>query len=414
MNILESIRVALRGLAANKLRAGLTMLGVIIGVTAVVALLSIGQGAQAAITQQIQGIGSNLIFVIPGAYQQGGIRAALGSAGTLTLEDAEALSAPQNAPNVRSVAPVVASNMQVVFESENVNTLITGTTPDWLPVRNFRLRSGRFIEKEDVDTLARVAVLGSLTAQNLFHGGDPIGRTIKIQRVPFRVVGILEERGGSSFMGGSQDDLILIPITTAQARLLGVRIAPGGGRRVTSIYASAVNENRIPAALEEITLILRQRHKIQYEDDDFTVMSQQDILGAFDQITSILTIFLGAIAAISLLVGGIGIMNIMLVSVTERTREIGLRKAVGAKRRDILAQFLIEAIVLSVVGGLVGVLLGIGAAKTVDATGAMQTVVSLQSITLAVGFSVAVGLVFGIYPAVRAARLNPIDALRYE
>ncbi len=409
MNIIESVRIALRGLSANKMRSGLTMLGIIIGVGAVIALLSIGQGAQAAITEQIRGIGSNLIFVVPGAVQQGAVQLARGSAATLTFEDAEAIADPANCPHVAAVAPLLSRSAQVVYGRNNINTSIRGTTPELQFIRNYLVREGHFLEQRDLDTMARVAVLGSIAAEELFEGANPIGQVIKVQRIPFRVIGVLEEKGGT----GLEDDVVIIPITTAY-RLLGGWAAPGGGRRVTVINISAVDEDGIDAAIEEIAWLLRERHKIRYQEDDFTVMSQKDILGAMTQITTILTIFLGAIAAISLLVGGIGIMNIMLVSVTERTREIGIRKAVGAKRRDILMQFLIEAVVLSVAGGLTGILLGVGISKLVGMTGQIITVVSPGSVLLAIGFSVAVGLFFGIYPARRAAALNPIDALRYE
>ncbi len=417
MNVIQSIQVALSGLAANKLRSSLTMLGIIIGVGAVIALLSIGQGAEAAITSEIQGIGSNLIVVIPGSLQQGGGRPAqaLGAAPSLTLEDAEALADPRNVPHAASVAPLVNRRAQVVYAGENVNTEINGVTPSYQQARNWGAVRGRFITQTDLDTMARVAVLGQLPADDLFQGADPIGQVIRIQQIPFRVVGILEERGGGGFFGFSEDDRIMIPITTAQSRLIGSRSVRGGERLVNAINVSATNEADIDRAIEEITLTLRRRHNIDIgAEDDFTIFTQQDLLGAFNQITTILTLFLGAIAAISLLVGGIGIMNIMLVSVTERTREIGIRKAVGAKRRDILAQFLIEAIVLSVVGGFVGILLGAGTAQIVNSFDVITTVISPQAVMLAVGFSVAVGLFFGIYPAWRAAQLNPIEALRYE
>lgn len=417
MNIVESIRVALDGLAANKLRSILTMLGIIIGVGAVIALLAIGQGAGAAITSEIQGIGSNLIVVIPGSVEQGGGRPAqaLGTAPSLTLEDAYALADPRNVPHAAGVAPVLNSRAQVVYGGENTNTEIYGVTPAYQQVRSWDLVRGRFITQTDLDTLARVAVLGQLPAEELFNGADPIGEVIRIQQVPFRVVGVLAERGGGGFFGFTEDDRIMAPITTAQSRLLGARSVRGGERLVTVINVSATGEADIDRAIEEITVTLRRRHDVELgEDDDFSLFTQQDLLGAFNQITTILTLFLAAIAAISLLVGGIGIMNIMLVSVTERTREIGIRKAVGAKRRDILAQFLIEAVVLSVIGGLIGILLGAGIAQLVNTFDVITTVVSPQAVTLAVGFSIAVGVFFGIYPAWRAAQLNPIEALRYE
>jgi putative ABC transport system permease protein len=421
MSVIESIRVALQGLAANKLRSSLTMLGIVIGVGAVIALLALGEGTQAAITEEIQGIGSNLIFIMPGSEQGHGPGATRSAADTLTLADAEAIAAPGNIPGVVAVAPEFNNNADVVYGSESINATITGTTPDYPLVRSSAPETGEFFTEQNNTTMARVAVLGHQTAEDLFGGSDPLGRTIKINpstssgqsRVHFRVIGVMEEKGGG--MGGNVDSTVFIPITTAQRKLFGGRATSGTSWKVSTISVALVSGETIDAATEEITWLLRQQHKIQPgEDDDFSVMSQEDILGMAEQITGILTIFLGAIAAISLLVGGIGIMNIMLVSVTERTREIGIRKAVGAKRRDILMQFLIEAVVLSVIGGLLGILLGAGIAVLVEQSGLMTTVISAEAMLLATGFSVAVGLFFGIYPSMRAARLHPIEALRYE
>ncbi len=415
MNLLESTRVALHSLGANKLRSTLTMLGIIIGVGAVIALLSVGQGAGAAITSQIQGIGSNLIFVFPGQSSQAGVRAALGTASTLTLADSAALEESSCCPDIAEVAPIYSRSAQVTAGGNNTNTTVTGTTPSYETVRNFHAARGRFFDTRDLDTAARVAVLGTMTAKTLFGNQDPVGQPIKINRVPFKVIGIMEEKGGTSSFGSSQDDVIIMPITSAQRRLFGSAAQTASGApRVTMITISATSEKQMNPAMSQITQVLRQRHKIIYQQDDFTVISQKDILGVLNQITDILTIFLGSIAAISLLVGGIGIMNIMLVSVTERTREIGIRKAIGARRRDILLQFLIEAITLSVTGGLIGILFGSGVGMIVNATGVIQTVVAPTSVLLAVGFSIAVGLFFGLYPAARAAALHPIDALRYE
>jgi len=429
MSVIESIRVALQGLAANKLRSSLTMLGIVIGVGAVIALLALGEGTQAAITEEIQGIGSNLIFIMPGSEEGHGPGVTRSVADTLTLADAEAIAASGNPstgsghriPGVVAVAPEFNNNADVVYGSESVNATITGTTPDYPLVRSSLPETGEFFTQQQMTTMARVAVLGHQTAEDLFGGSDPLERTIKINpstssgqsRVHFRVIGVMEEKGGG--MGGSVDNTVFIPISTAQRKLFGGRATSGTSWKVSSINVALVSEETMDAATDEITLLLRQQHKIQPgEDDDFSVMSQEDILSMAEQITSILTIFLGAIAAISLLVGGIGIMNIMLVSVTERTREIGIRKAVGAKRRDILMQFLIEAIVLSVIGGLLGILLGTGIAVLVEQSELMTTVVSAEAMLLATGFSVAVGLFFGIYPSMRAARLHPIEALRYE
>jgi putative ABC transport system permease protein len=421
MSVIESIRVALQGLAANKLRSSLTMLGIVIGVGAVIALLALGEGAQAAITEEIQGIGSNLIFITPGSEEGHGPGAMRSVADTLTLADAESIAAPgdpstgsgQRVPGVLAVAPEFNNSADVVYGSESVNATIIGTTPDYPLVRNSSPEMGGFFTEQHNTTKARVAVLGHQAAEDLFGGSDPLGRTIKINRVHFRVIGVMEEKGGG--MGGSVDNAVFIPISTAQRKLFGGRATSGTGWKVSSINVALVSEDYMDPATDEITLLLRQQHKIQPGgDDDFSVMSQKDILSMAEQVTGILTIFLGAIAAISLLVGGIGIMNIMLVSVTERTREIGIRKAVGAKRRDILMQFLVEAVVLSMIGGLLGILLGAGIAILVEQSGLMTTVISAEAMLLATAFSVAVGLFFGIYPSMRAARLHPIEALRYE
>lgn len=412
MNVFESMRVALRSLGANKLRSTLTMLGIIIGVGAVIALLSIGQGAGAAITEQVQGIGSNLIIVFPGAVTRAGQPP---TSGTLTLTDANALEDRSCCPSLAVVAPVYQRTAQISYGGNNTNSQVTGVTPSYEIVRNWRTTSGRFIDERDLQTSARVTVIGKATAKNLFGTQDPIGKSIKINRIPFKVIGVMVEKGGTSMFGGNQDDVLFVPLTTAGQRLFGSAAqTPQGALRVSSILISAVNEKQIDAAMAQITQVLRERHKIQYQQDDFTVLSQKDLLGALNQITDILTLFLAAIAAISLLVGGIGIMNIMLVSVTERTREIGIRKAIGARRKDIMTQFLIEAVTMSVAGGIIGILFGAAIGVAVNATGVIKTTLDPTSVMLAVGFSVAVGLFFGLYPAARAAGLHPIDALRYE
>ncbi|MER3545724.1 MAG: ABC transporter permease [Chloroflexota bacterium] len=415
MKLWESIRLAWHSLGANKLRSALTTLGIIIGVAAVIALLSLGRGVQTSITSQIQSIGTNLLYVRPGAQTQGGVRAEVGSAVTLTLDDARALADPANVPSAVAVAPQVNSFGQVVASGQNVRTQILGVTPEYAQVRNYQVLAGEFIQASHVTARSAVAVLGYTTAANLF--GEPesaVGQSIRINGQPFRVIGVLASKG--TIGPFSQDDLVMVPLTTVQTRLFrGANVR--GSDSVSLISVQVADASLINQATQEIAETLRQRHRVLYEDD-FTISSQQDVLNTALQITGALTLFLGGIAAISLLVGGIGIMNIMLVTVTERTREIGIRKAVGARRRDILAQFLIEAIMLSVMGGVLGIAVGWGISRLLGniqlGTTAIQPEVGLDAVLMATLFSMAVGIFFGIYPASRAAALNPIEALRYE
>ena len=414
MNLTESFRMSLRSLRANKMRSGLTMLGIIIGTGAVIGILSVGRGAQAAIMEQIQGIGANLIFVLPGQLQQTGGTATMRNWQPLTREDAEALADPERAIYVAAVAPDIERTVSVTYHGDSQQVRMIATTAEYEHVRNSPAEYGEFFTVGDEAAGARKAVIGAQTAEDFF--GEPglaLEETIRINGVPFKVVGVLESKGSVGF-SGMQDAVVIVPLSTAMRRLFSGRVLSTGGRMVDVIYASAIDESSIDAAIDEITWVLRDRHDIEYEEDDFTVASQEELLDAMSQVTNVLTIFLSAIAGISLLVGGIGIMNIMLVSVTERTREIGIRKAVGARRSDILWQFLVEAIVLSVTGGLLGIGLGWGLAALVNTLDAFVTYVSPQAVALGVGFSLAVGLFFGIYPASRASNLNPIDALRYE
>ncbi len=411
MNLVQNLGLAIDGIKANKLRSALTMLGIIIGVAAVIVLMSIGTGTQATVTARISSLGSNLVFVRPGSTQQGGVRTASGSAVTLTLEDAEALD---GADGVDAVAPETQTGGQIVAGSSNVNNRVVGVTETYLDVRNYTMADGDFITKQHLDAKSLVAVLGANTANTLFPDRSPIGQPVRVSRQQFRVVGVLASKGGTGL--GIEDDVVMVPITTAMARLSSQR-ATSGGRSVSTINVKAISDKDVATAKESVAAILRERHRIT-GDDDFTVTSQEDTLATLNQITGVFTAFLGSIAGISLLVGGIGIMNIMLVSVTERTREIGIRKAVGAKRNDILLQFLVEATVLSLLGGLSGILLGVGISRMVSGMNlngqALNTVVSPEVVVLAVSVSAAVGLFFGIYPASRAASLHPIEALRYE
>jgi len=420
MNLLEGLSIALRALTVNKMRAGLTMLGIIIGISAVIILVSVGQGVQAAVGEEMKGIGSNLVFVMPGELEASNtsmrsnfLRSV--NVSTLTYSDALAMADRANVPDLTSVAPEFVGSAKVIYSSKNAQTSISGVTPEFQIVRNFWPVSGDFINDNDVRTKARVAVLGQRVLEDLFPAGvNPLGQTIKINRVPFRVIGVMEDKATSSF--SDDNDVVYIPLSTSQTRLFGGRDI-SGDYTVSVIYAKATDESRLDAARDQIVRLLRRRHGLIYgtDKDDFSVLTQKDIATVLDNLTAIITVFLGLIATVSLIVGGIGIMNIMLVSVTERTREIGIRKAVGAKRQAILIQFLIEAIVLSLIGGFIGI--SIGVVGTIVISGAVHgltTRISPSTIALATGFSMAVGLFFGIYPATRASRLNPIDALRYE
>jgi len=411
-NFVQSTRMALRSLTANKTRSALTMLGIVIGVGAVIAMLSIGRGAQAAITSQIESIGTNLLFVRPGAVQQGGVRQEAGTAQSLTYEDSQALV---GLPSIVAVAPEVDAFGQFVYQSQNSRTRLLGVTPEYLDVRNYTMAEGEGITQAEVDAHSAVVVLGDTTATTLF--GDStlaVGQSVRVNGIPLRVVGVLASKGTTGF--GSQDDVGLIPLTTAQMRFGRTRVQ-GGQSSVSSINVQIASQSVSDQVVAEISDVLRQRHHITFQDD-FSVASQQDILNTANQVTGVLTLFLGGVAAISLLVGGIGIMNIMLVSVTERTREIGLRKAVGARKRDILSQFLTEAAFLSLLGGVIGIALGWGIAHLMGrvqfGNSTITPVVGLDAVLLATLFSAAVGVFFGWYPAWRAAGLNPIDALRYE
>ena len=418
MNLTESVRVALRALGANKLRAALTMLGMIIGVGAVIALMSIGQGVQASVTSQIKGLGSNLLFVTPGATTSGGVRAQAGSAPTLTSEDADAIVDSGQVPQAVAVAPEAGNFGQVVANGQNTFTRLNGVTPDFLGVRNFSVAEGEFFSPEQISSRSLVAVLGATSRQNLFAESDAIGQSVRVNNVNLRVIGVMASKGAQA--QGNQDDVIYVPLSTMQTRLNRNRTARGGQtvQTINVQLADDQDETRV-AAVQSIGELLRERHRVA--EDDFTIRSQDDLLQTANQIAGFITIFLGSVAGISLLVGGIGIMNILLVSVTERTREIGIRKAIGAKRSDILTQFLIEATVVSVVGGAIGILIGAGGSRLLNGLrlggpGAqpIQTVVSPDAILLAFTVSALIGLFFGVYPAVKASRLNPIEALRYE
>jgi putative ABC transport system permease protein len=409
MTLIQAFLEALESLSGNKLRSGLTVLGIVIGVAAVIAMLAVGEGAQASITGSISGIGTNLLFVFRGDPGDN-----IRNPKPLTLGDAAALGDQFAAPSVEAVAPALQGNAVASFGGEQTTPQLLGVTPEYFQVRNYNITEGEFITEEHMLGRASVVLLGPEVAKTLFGHADGVtGETIRIEGQPFRVIGVLESKGGGAF--GSEDNQVIIPFTTAQARL----IRRSTSDRVDIIFVQAVSGDVVTQASEEIATILRTRHRTPVGADDFTIFTQQDLLSTFQSITGILTIFLGGIAGISLLVGGIGIMNIMLVSVTERTREIGLRKALGARRRDILVQFLTESSLLSLIGGIIGIIFGwliaFAVGKIAEANNtAFTPLVGLNAIALATLFSAAVGLFFGIYPANRAAGLEPVEALRYE
>lgn len=403
MDIVESIKMATTTLVANKLRSSLTMLGIIIGNASVISMVGIGQGAQRLASEQFESLGPNVLFIVPGSQETRNTSFEVPK--TLVLEDAKAIAT--QVPSVDKVAPQINSRLLVTYRNRNTNTAITGTAPEFLSVRSFDVAKGRFVTNLDLDRNNQVAVLGAEVAKRLFENSDPIGQTVRIKNVSFQVIGVMEPKG--SFLGDNQDETVFIPLTTMANRLVG-RTSPYG-LQLTLISVSAKNQDSIGAAQFQIENLLRLRHKIT-DENDFTVRTQKDILKIVGTITGALTLLLAAIAAISLFVGGIGVMNIMLVSVTERTQEIGLRKAIGAQERDILLQFLIEAVILSAAGGVVGTVLGISVIQVVALFSPLKAAVSPVAIVLAVSVSGGIGLFFGVVPARRAAKLDPIVALR--
>lgn len=401
----ESLRMAITALLANKMRSILTMLGIIIGVGSVIVMIAIGLGVQQTVTSSIASLGSNMIIVTPGSTNQGGVRSAAGSSQTLKLEDAEAIK--KKIKNIDYVSPTVNSSYQVVYGNQNWNSSVYGVTPEFLNIRDLTVSTGSFISNQDLESRNRVAVIGTTVATNLFGETNPVGKNIRVNNQPYKVIGVLESKGQSS-MGSDQDDMVIVPLTTAQERLMGITYI-----RTINIQASSADQ--IEPVQAQVEVLLRQRHHIVGDkEDDFTVRNLTSLMEVMKTNTTTLTLFLGSIAAISLIVGGIGIMNIMMVSVTERTREIGIRKALGATFQNIMMQFLIESVVIGVVGGLLGIFMGISLALVLGKFTQFYTVITASPIIISFAVSVGTGLFFGIYPARKAARLDPIEALRYE
>jgi len=396
---------ALRALRRNKLRSSLTALGIIIGVFAVVAMVALGNGTRASIESQVAGLGQNMLMVFAGSRRSGGVNSGVGSASAITLEDAAALR--REIPDVVASSPEVTTTAQAIANGRNWSTTIAGEAPEYLIIRDWTMASGSMFTDREVRAAAKVAVLGDKTAHELFGVLDPVGQTVRVGNMPFVIIGVLASKG-AGVGGQNQDDRVVIPYTTAMKRITG-------DKYLRSVYLQIGEAERIPIAQDQITRLLRQRHRILAGDaDDFNIFNQQEIADTVNTVTSTLTLLLGAIAGLSLVVGGIGIMNIMLVSVTERTREIGIRISVGAQPGDIRIQFLIEAITLSLLGGLVGVLLGVGVTRLIAAVSTFKPIVTMGSIVLAFSVSFSIGVFFGFYPARRASLLDPIDALRYE
>jgi putative ABC transport system permease protein len=405
MQWLMTLRIALRALARNKLRAFLTMLGIIIGVGAVIAMVAIGEGAKSTIRAQIASLGTNVLIVLPGSNVQGGVRGGFGNVNTLLDSDGKAMT--RELPSVSFASPVLRRQDQVVAGNLNWGTLVQGVAPEFQQIREWQIAAGRYLHDGDMESAAKVAVIGQTVANQLFGNDDPLDAVIRIRNIPFRVVGVLAPKGQTS-QGTDQDDTVMVPYTTMQKRLMRITW-------VQTIVVKAVNAERVQEAQEQITALLRQRHRIGPErEDDFNVRNLSDIAEAAQSTARVMAILLGSVAGISLLVGGIGIMNIMLVSVTERTREIGIRMAVGARSRDIMLQFLVEAVVMAATGGCIGILLGIGTSELLKQWAQWPTLVSPSIVAVAFLFSGAVGVFFGFYPAKKAASLDPIDALRYE
>jgi putative ABC transport system permease protein len=404
------LRIALRALAVNKLRSALTMLGIVIGVGAVIVMIAVGAGAQARVEEQIRALGSNLLLVMPGSTTAGGVRLGFGSASTLTEDDVAAIN--REIPEALA-APALRGTAQVIWGNTNWSTVIFGVTPEYLDVRQWPLAAGRTFEPAEMAAAAKVCLIGATVARQLFGAADPLDQSIRIKRVPFTVIGVLDVKG-QSLMGTDQDDLVLVPIKTARSRVLGTASA-ARNRTVGTIWVKAADGIDTKVVEEQVRSLLRQRHRIQPgADDDFSLRNLAEVMAAQEASSRVLALLLAAVASVSLLVGGIGIMNIMLVSVTERTREIGLRMAVGARTRDILGQFLVEAVTLSLIGGLAGVALGIAGSVAIAELAGWRIVLSPEAIALAVAFAFVIGVFFGFYPARKAAHLNPVEALRFE